>query len=51
MAPAALKSLEKYFFGFGRNLHPEDMNMQIESKAKRLIVLEKLLFICISSFQ
>jgi hypothetical protein len=38
-APAALKSLEKYFLGLGKNLQPDDMKMQSKSIEKPLNLL------------
>jgi hypothetical protein len=35
-----LKSFEKYFFGFGKNLQPDDMKMQSKSTEKPLNLLD-----------
>jgi hypothetical protein len=50
-APAALKSLEKYFFGFGKNLQPDNMKMQSKSTEKPLNLLDPHLLHVISPIQ
>ena len=42
-APAALKSLEKYFLGLGKNLQPDDIKMQINNTEKLLNLFRLLL--------
>ena len=50
-APAALKSLEKYFLGLGKNLQPDDMNKQSVNIRKLLKFLVLHLLCVILVFQ
>ena len=50
-APAALKSLEKYFLGLGKNLQPDDMNKQSVNIRKLLNFLALNLLCVILVFQ
>ena len=50
-APAALKSLEKYFLGLGKNLQPDDMKKQSVNIRKLLNFLALNLLCVILVFQ
>ena len=51
IAPAALKSFEKYFLGLGKNLHPEDIKMHIVKTHKDLSPFDTFNFSNIIEFQ